>query len=56
MEKTFEDQVMLNEILQHQEYILQDDLVSYGFKNSSLVFTNDEVLEEEQLILEDNTC
>lgn len=46
MDEPVEDQVELNENLQDHEVILWEDLEAYGFKDSSFLFTTNEILEE----------
>ena len=55
MDESTEDQTKLNESLEDHEVSLQEDLNIYGFKDSSFLFTSDEILKEEQLLLEDKS-
>ena len=49
MDEMVEYQVMLDEILQHQEVILQEYFYASRLEYSSLIFTNNEIIEEAEL-------
>ena len=42
--------------MQYHEVTILKDLDAFGFEDSSFLFNSDEVLEEEKILLEDDTC
>jgi hypothetical protein len=48
--------MLLDKSLQYHEVTLQEDLDAYRFEDSSFMFINEDVLEEEHIFLEDDTC
>jgi hypothetical protein len=56
MDEPIEELAELEENMEEQEVVLQEDLDFFRFKDSSFLFTTDEMYEEGQFLLEDDAC